>query len=84
MISESNIFGMSIRGIIAFVVIVSLCGVCIYLRTAESLGILKDTALVIITFYFSQKTTQGGTNANQNNTTSSPGSDMPATDVKQG
>lgn len=65
--NESNIFGLSIRGIIAFIVITSLCGVCLWLHTAESLQILKDISLVILTFYYVQKTTQGGSNVSQNN-----------------
>ncbi len=61
--NESNIAGMSIRGIIAFIVLSSLCGVCVWLHTTESLAILKDVSLVILTFYYVQKTSQnGGTN----------------------
>lgn len=71
MISESNIFGISIRGIIAFIVISSLCGICVYLHTPESLGILKDISLVILTFYYVQKSTQGGTNDSKTNSNNS-------------
>ena len=54
--NESNIAGLSIRGIIAFVVITSLCGICLYLHTDSALQILKDISLVILTFYYVQKT----------------------------
>lgn len=61
--NESNIFGLSIRGIIAFVVVVSICTVCVINRTDSNIGILKDLAIMILSFYFGQKSTQGGTNA---------------------
>ena len=79
--NESNIAGMSIRGIIAFVVITSLCGLCVWLHTAEALQILKDIALVILTFYYVQKGTQGGSNATPNTSTSTTTSTV-STDIK--
>lgn len=57
--NESNLFGLSIRGIIAFVVVLSICIVCIMNRTDANIGILKDLAFIVLTFYFSQKNTQG-------------------------
>jgi len=56
--NESNIFGLSIRGIIAFIVVVSICTVCVINRTDSNIGILKDLAIMILSFYFGQKSTQ--------------------------
>lgn len=60
--NESNIAGVSIRGIIAVIVLTSLCCLCVWLHTNEALQILKDISLVILTFYYVQKSTQGPSN----------------------
>lgn len=81
--NESNIFGLSIRGIIAFIVVVSICAVCIINRTDANIGILKDLAIMILSFYFGQKSTQtGGSNA-PNQTTSTVTSTVASTEPIQ-
>jgi hypothetical protein len=56
--NESNIFGLSIRGIISFIVVVSICTVCVWHSSDTNIGILKDLAIMILSFYFGQKSTQ--------------------------
>ncbi len=53
--NESNIQGVSIRGIISFVVIVALCWACIYKIDDTKVGILKDIAIMILSYYFGQR-----------------------------
>lgn len=54
--NESNIKGVSIRSILAFVIVVSCCGVAIY---SKELLTLKDLAFLVLGFYFGQKPTNG-------------------------
>lgn len=62
--NESNIAGLSVRGIIALIVVLSICTVCVINRTDGNIGILKDLAIMILSFYFGQKSTQNGGNKN--------------------
>lgn len=65
--NESNILGLSIRGIISFVIVISICGACLYQINDVKVGILKDLAIMILSFYFGQKSTQqGATNGSDN------------------
>lgn len=56
--NESNIAGVSVRGIISFLVVVTLCWVCAYNTNDIKVGILKDIAIMILSYYFGQKTQQ--------------------------
>lgn len=56
--NESNIGGVSVRGIIAIIVMAATCGACIYHIDDAKVGILKDLAILVLTFYFTQKSTQ--------------------------
>ena len=63
--NESNIYGVSLRGIIALIIVLSISAVCVIDRNATTLGILKDLALLVLGYYYGQKTNQpqtGGTN----------------------
>lgn len=51
--NESNILGLSIRGILAFLITASCCGVAVW---TKDLGVLKDLAFLVLGFYFGQKT----------------------------
>ena len=53
--NESNIFGLSARAIMAFIIVVSCCGLAIWLK---DIGILKDLALIVIGYYYGQKSTE--------------------------
>lgn len=67
--NESNIFGLSIRGIIAFIIVISICSACLINPNDTKVGILKDLAIMILSFYFGQKSTQtinGGSNVPSN------------------
>ncbi len=64
--NESNILGLSIRGILAFIITASCCGVAVW---TKDLGVLKDLAFLVLGFYFGQKSI-------------SPVSDTPKVDVK--
>ena len=66
---ESNILGVSIRSIIAFVVIVALCWCCIYQIDDTKVGILKDIAIMILSFYFGQRTATMGSTSTTGTTT---------------
>jgi hypothetical protein len=59
--NESNIKGVSIRGIISFVVIMALCWACIYKIDDIKVGILKDIAIMILSYYFGQKSSPTST-----------------------
>ena len=50
--NESNIMGVSIRSILAFVIVMSCCGVAVYIK---EIGVLKDLAFLVLGFYFGQK-----------------------------
>lgn len=50
--NESNIKGVSIRSILAFIIVVSCCGIAIY---NKDLGVAKDLAFLVLGFYFGQK-----------------------------
>lgn len=52
--NESNIKGVSIRSILAFVIVVSACAIAIY---TKDLPTLKDLAFLVLGFYFGQKPT---------------------------
>lgn len=56
--NESNIFGISVRGIISFLVVVALCWVCVYNSNDIKVGILKDITIMILSYYFGQKSQQ--------------------------
>lgn len=64
--NESNIFGISIRGIIAFTIVCSICWACLWNTNDIKVGILKDLAIMILSFYFGQKSTQGAVNEKTN------------------
>jgi len=59
--NESNIFGVSVRALLAVIIVVSCCGLCVWLQKVD---ILKDLSLVAVSFYFGQKS-QGGSNVTQ-------------------
>lgn len=80
--NESNIFGISVRGIIAVIVVSALCAGCLYHMDDTKIGILKDLAILILTFYFSQKLTQGGSNATTTSTSST--SPLPSASTDNG
>jgi hypothetical protein len=50
--NESNIRGVSIRSILAFIIVVSACGVACW---NKDLLTLKDLAFLVLGFYFGQK-----------------------------
>jgi hypothetical protein len=50
--NESNINGVSIRSILAFVIVVSCCVIAMW---TKDLGVLKDLAFLVLGFYFGQK-----------------------------
>lgn len=52
--NESNIKGVSIRSILALVIVISCCAVAIKVK---ELGVLKDLAFLVLGFYFGQKPT---------------------------
>lgn len=52
--NESNIHGVSIRSILSFIIVLSACGVAIYLKEMPT---LKDLAFLVLGFYFGQKPT---------------------------
>lgn len=52
--NESNIKGISIRSILAFVIVLSACGVACWIK---DLLTLKDLAFLVLGFYFGQKPT---------------------------
>lgn len=54
--NESNIKGVSIRGIISFIVVIALCWACVYKIDDTKVGILKDIAIMILSYYFGQRT----------------------------
>jgi hypothetical protein len=68
--NESNIMGISIRSILAFVIVVSCCAIAIW---TKDLGVLKDLAFLVLGFYFGQKPV-----APANTTTTVASTDIPA------
>lgn len=50
--NESNIKGVSIRSILAFVIVISCCGVAVWVKNVD---LLKDLAFLVLGFYFGQK-----------------------------
>jgi hypothetical protein len=50
--NESNIHGVSIRSILAFIIVLACCGVGVWVK---DLGVLKDLAFLVLGFYFGQK-----------------------------
>ena len=50
--NESNIKGVSIRSILAFMIVAACCAIDIYNKDAIT---LKDLAFLVLGFYFGQK-----------------------------
>lgn len=71
--NESNIMGISIRSILAFVIVVSCCAIAIW---TKDLGVLKDLAFLVLGFYFGQKPV-----VPTNTTTTTTSTDTPKTGV---
>ena len=57
--NESNIFGLSARAVMAFVIILSCCALAFILK---DINVLKDLALIAMGYYFGQKTPPRDTN----------------------
>ena len=53
--NESNIKGVSIRSILAFVIVLTCCGIA---ALTKDLGVAKDLAFLVLGFYFGQKPSQ--------------------------
>lgn len=51
---ESTIFGVSARGILAFIVTISACGLAVWVK---DIGVLKDLAFLALGSYFGQRAT---------------------------
>jgi hypothetical protein len=63
--NESNIKGVSIRSILAFIIVLACCGVAVWTRDIE---VLKLLSFLVLGFYFGQKPV---TPANTTTTTTS-------------
>ena len=50
--NESNVKGVSIRAILAFIIVLACCGVAVW---TKELLTLKDLAFLVLGFYFGQK-----------------------------
>lgn len=50
--NESNVYGVSVRAILALIIVTSCCAVAIYKKDIES---LKYLAVGALSFYFGQK-----------------------------
>lgn len=63
--NESTIFGVSARGVLAFIVTVSCCALAIWIK---DIGVLKDLGFLVLGSYFSRQSNQsnGGSNVPSN------------------
>lgn len=52
--NDSSIGGVSVRAILATLIILSFCGLAIWM---QKIDMLQDVALVAVSFYFGQKST---------------------------
>jgi hypothetical protein len=52
--NESNIKGVSIRSILAFIIVFTTCWIS---KHNNDLGVAKDLAFLVLGFYFGQKQT---------------------------
>ena len=59
--NESNIFGVSVRAILAFVIVVSCCALAIWLK---DMPVLKELALIATGYLFGKQS--GGSNGKEN------------------
>ena len=50
--NESKLLGVSVRGWLAVIVVLSVCALSLY---TKELSVLKDLALIAMSFYFGQK-----------------------------
>ena len=57
--NESNIFCVSARAIMAFVIAVCCCGLAVWLK---DINVLKDLSLLALGYYFGQKQIPNGEN----------------------
>lgn len=71
--NDSNIGGISVRAILATIIVVAFCFLAIW---CQKIDMLQDIALVTVSFYFGQKST-GGSNEKAN-----PVPTVPVSDVK--
>lgn len=55
--NESNIFGVSVRAILAFVIVVSCCILALWIK---DMGVLKELALIATGYLFGKATSQNG------------------------
>jgi hypothetical protein len=68
--NESNIFGISVRALLAFVIVVSCCALALI---TKDMPVLKELALIATGYLFGKVTSNsnGGSNA-QTNSSSNP------------
>jgi len=72
--NESSILGVSVRALLATVIILSFCGLAIALKDIIA---LKDLALMALGYFFA-KQTQGGSNASNSTGSGSASASGPA------
>lgn len=75
--NESTIFGVSARGILAFIVTLSCCMLAIWVK---DIGVLKDLAFLVLGSYFSRQSALGGSTTSTTVSTTTP-TETPKTGV---
>lgn len=69
--NDSSIGGISVRAILAAMIVLSFCGLSIWM---QKIDMLQDIALVAVSFYFGQKS-NGGSNEKVNTVAAAPAAD---------